>query len=219
VASIRKIRGRDGRRRDSAVRRRGRGSRGTSAHAARRAVAQRPGAGTRVLGVHGLTGRCECARCVTWGSNLPDGDPKILGRDPESRIFFWNTRFFPCCACHFRKSWYRAIITPRLGLHHQSGRIWKGRGQGSTLGLVLVARPKANELSAEADAPEFDRGRGEMRQGRDAPGFDRGTARTAPTVAASRTSRRSFFICQLRSTVILALPRVAELIGIVARGR
>jgi hypothetical protein len=71
-------------------------------------------------------------------------------------------------------------ITPRLGLHHQSGRIWKGRGQGSTLGLVLVARPKANELSAEADAPEFDRGRGEMRQGRDAPGFDRGTARTAP---------------------------------------
>jgi hypothetical protein len=87
----------------SAVRRRGRGSRGTSAHAARRAVAQRPGAGTRVLGVHGLTGRCECARCVAWGSNLPDGDPKILGgRDPESRLFFWNTRFFSCCACHFR---------------------------------------------------------------------------------------------------------------------
>jgi hypothetical protein len=53
------------------------------------AVAQRPGAGTRVLGVHGLTGRCECARCVTWGSNLPDGDPRILGgRDPESRILF-----------------------------------------------------------------------------------------------------------------------------------
>jgi len=36
-----------------------------------------------------VTGRCECARCVTWGSNLPDGDPRILGgRDPESRIFF-----------------------------------------------------------------------------------------------------------------------------------
>jgi hypothetical protein len=79
-------------------------SRDERAHAARRAVAQRPGAGTRVLGVHGLTGRCECARCVAWGSNLPDGDPKILGgRDPESRLFFWNTRFFSCCACHFRK--------------------------------------------------------------------------------------------------------------------
>jgi len=72
----------------SAVRRRGRGSRGTSAHAARRAVAQRPGAGTRVLGVHGLTGRCECARCVTWGSNLPDGDPKILGEGTRNRGFF-----------------------------------------------------------------------------------------------------------------------------------
>ena len=23
------------------------------------------------------------------------------GRDPESRFFFWNTRFFSCCACHF----------------------------------------------------------------------------------------------------------------------
>jgi hypothetical protein len=88
VASIRKIRGRDGRRRDSAVRRRGRGSRGTSAHAARRVVAQRPGAGTRVLGVHGLTGRCECARCVTWGTNLPDGDPKILGGRTRNRGFF-----------------------------------------------------------------------------------------------------------------------------------
>ena len=88
VASIRCIRGRDGRR-DGAVRRRGRGSRGTSAHAARRAVAQRPGAGTRVLGVHGLTGRCECARCVTWGSNLPDGNPKILGGRTRNRGFFF----------------------------------------------------------------------------------------------------------------------------------
>ena len=103
VASIRKIRGRDGRRRDSAVRRRGRGSRGTSAHAARRAVAQRPGAGTRVLGVHGLTGRCECARCVTWGSNLPDGDPKILGEGTRNRGFFLEYQIFSCCDLPFSK--------------------------------------------------------------------------------------------------------------------
>ena len=44
MASIRCIRGRDGRR-DGAVRRRGRGSRGTSADAARRVVAQRTGSG------------------------------------------------------------------------------------------------------------------------------------------------------------------------------
>jgi hypothetical protein len=77
-------------------------SRDERAHAARRAVAQRPGAGTRVLGVHGLTGRCECARCVTWKSNFPDRDPKILGgRDPESRIFSGIPDLFPAAPAIF----------------------------------------------------------------------------------------------------------------------
>ena len=96
------------------------------------AVAQRPGAGTRVLGVHGLTGRCECARCVTWGSSLPDGDPKILvGRDPESRIFFWNTRFFPCCACHFRKIF---VIRARLRFFCDFSKILV---QGNSARMIL----------------------------------------------------------------------------------
>ena len=147
MASIRKIRGRDGRRRDSAVRRRGRGSRGTSAHAARRAVAQRPGAGTRVLGVHGLTGRCECARCVAWGSNLPDGDPKILGgRDPESRLFFWNTRFFSCCACHFRK---KILIRARLRFFL---RIFENPGTGQQ-GIPVATRQAPRRIVNPGASP------------------------------------------------------------------
>ena len=79
-------------------------SRDERARCATSRIAQRPGAGTIVLGVHGLTGRCECARCVTWGSSLPDGDPKILvGRTRNRGFSSGIPDFFPAAPAIFEK--------------------------------------------------------------------------------------------------------------------
>ena len=159
MASIRKIRGRDGRRREpTALFAVGAGAVAGRARTLRdEPYSSETGSGHDSSGSAWIDWKVRvCAQCVTWGSSLPDGDPKILvGRDPESRIFFWNTRFFPCCACHFRKIF---LIRARLRFFCEFSKILvqgkEGGGRSTSAAAAEAGMPPHVHTNAGGWQPQ-----------------------------------------------------------------